>query len=107
MRHARSHEELVGFDAEFHALVAAASGNATLASMLNGVSGRTTRARVWRAVVDDDAEARTIAQHADILGALEARDAPLAEAAALIHVATTEAWIRRVVGEEPAGPTHR
>jgi GntR family transcriptional repressor for pyruvate dehydrogenase complex len=103
MRDAHSHEELVGFDAEFHSLVAGASGNATLASMLNGVSGRTTRARVWRAVVDEDAEARTIVQHADILRALEARDAPLAEAAALIHVATTEAWIRRVVGEASGG----
>jgi GntR family transcriptional repressor for pyruvate dehydrogenase complex len=99
MRSAESQEVMVGFDAEFHSLVAEASGNATLASMLNGVSGRTTRARVWRAVVDDDAVAHTIAQHADILRALEARDAPLAEAAALVHVASTEAWIRRVVAE--------
>jgi GntR family transcriptional repressor for pyruvate dehydrogenase complex len=99
MRSAASQDVLVAFDAEFHSLVAAASGNATLASMLNGVSGRTTRARVWRGIVDDDAVARTIAQHADILRALEARDAPLAEAAALVHVAATEAWIRRVVGD--------
>ena len=43
MSKAPSHEELVQFDEEFHHLVATASGNATLASMLNGVSSRTTR----------------------------------------------------------------
>jgi GntR family transcriptional repressor for pyruvate dehydrogenase complex len=99
MRGATSYEALVNYDAEFHSLVAAASGNATLASMLNGVAGRTTRARVWRAIVEQDAEPRTIAQHTDILRALEAHDASLAEAAALLHVATTEDWIRRVSGD--------
>ena len=46
----RSHEELVEYDEAFHHVVAAAAGNATLASMLNGVSSRTTRGRVWRGV---------------------------------------------------------
>jgi GntR family transcriptional repressor for pyruvate dehydrogenase complex len=104
MRDANSQDVLVAFDAEFHSVVAGASGNAALASMLNGVSGRTTRARVWRGIVEDDAVARTIAQHADILRALESRDASLAQAAALVHVATTESWIRRVVGDGSAVP---
>lgn len=46
MRTADSPEELVRHDADFHAQVAAASGNATLASMLAGVFGRTLRAGV-------------------------------------------------------------
>jgi GntR family transcriptional repressor for pyruvate dehydrogenase complex len=97
MREARSPEELVRHDAEFHGQVAATSGNATLVSMLAGVSGRTVRARVWRSIVDDVAITETFAQHEDIYAALAARDAPLAEAASLIHVATTESWVRRVL----------
>jgi GntR family transcriptional repressor for pyruvate dehydrogenase complex len=97
MREADGPEELVRFDAEFHGLVAAASGNATLASMLAGVSGRTVRARVWRSIVEDAAIRDTIAQHEDIFQALAAGDTALAEAASLVHVATTESWVRRVL----------
>ena len=45
MRSAESQEVLVQMDSDFHAVVAAASGNSTLASMLGGVSIRTTRSR--------------------------------------------------------------
>jgi hypothetical protein len=58
---ATSNDELVQFDEQFHHLVVAAAGNATLASMLAGVSGRTTRGRVWRGVVEAGATERTIA----------------------------------------------
>jgi GntR family transcriptional repressor for pyruvate dehydrogenase complex len=97
MSEASSQEELVQFDEDFHALVATASGNATLASMLVGVSSRTARGRVWRGVIEAGATERTISEHAQILGALEAHDAALAEAAALLHVSTTEAWYRQVL----------
>lgn len=99
MRTASTHEIMVQHDVRFHETVAAASGNATLASMLGGVSSQTIRARVWRGNVEQAVIARTIAQHEDILRALRAHDATLAEAAAVIHVATTEAWIRSVVDE--------
>ncbi|MGZ8774088.1 MAG: FadR/GntR family transcriptional regulator [Acidimicrobiia bacterium] len=105
-------EELVQIDSDFHAVVAGASGNSTLASMLNGVSTRTARTRTWRGVIEGEAKARTIAQHANILHALTRRDPALAEAAALVHVATTEDWLRRLTGaaadiEEPAGANTR
>ena len=97
-----SHEELVQFDEEFHHLVATASGNATLASMLDGVSSRTTRGRAWRGVIEAGATERTISEHASILAALRARDPRLAEAAALLHVSTTETWFRTVLNaKEP------
>lgn len=99
MRTASTHEIMVQHDVRFHETVAAASGNATLASMLSGISSQTIRARVWRGNVEQAVIARTIAQHEDILRALRAHDATLAEAAAVIHVATTEAWIRSVVDE--------
>ena len=103
MRDAGSQDVMVQYDAAFHAQVASASGNTTLASMLAGVSGRTQRARIWRGIVDADAVARTIAQHEDILRALEARDPALAEAAALVHVATTEAWLRQIMAAGATG----
>ncbi len=102
MSTADSHEELVEFDEAFHHVVAAAAGNATLASMLNGVSSRTTRGRVWRGVVEAGATDRTISEHAAILAALRARDPQLAEAAALLHVSTTERWFASLVNAEAA-----
>jgi GntR family transcriptional repressor for pyruvate dehydrogenase complex len=97
MRSAESQEVLVQADSEFHAVVAAASGNSTLASMLGGVSTRTMRSRIWRGVIEENAKTQTIAQHAEILRALRDRDPTLSEAAALVHVATTEASLRRMI----------
>jgi GntR family transcriptional repressor for pyruvate dehydrogenase complex len=97
MRSAERHEVVVEYDARFHAIIAAASGNATLASMLGGVSSRTIRARVWRGDLDASVVSRTLQQHEDILGALLSGDPALAEATAVLHVATTESWIRGIL----------
>ncbi len=104
MRSAESQEVLVQMDSDFHAVVAAASGNATLASMLGGVSIRTTRSRIWRGIIEDDAKAQTIAQHAEILRALREGDPILGEAAAIVHVATTEASLRRMMDSRDNAP---
>lgn len=107
MRTAESQEVLVQMDSDFHAVVASASGNATLASMLGGVSVRTTRSRIWRGIIEDEAKAQTIAQHAEILRALQERDPVLGEAAAIVHVATTEESLRRMMDtrSDPVVPT--
>ncbi len=104
MRTAESHEVLVQFDARFHSIIAGASGNATLASILSGVSSQTIRARVWRGDLDGSVIARTLQQHEDILSALASGDAALAEAAAVLHVATTEAWIRELLADGGGRP---
>lgn len=100
LERAPTEAERMPFDAEFHALVARRSDNATLASMLAAVSSRTMRARAWRGLADEGASSRTVNQHREILEALGARDPDRAEAAALLHVATTEAWFRRAQGDE-------
>ena len=41
-------EDLVANDLEFHRRIVACSGNSVLASLLESMSGPTTRARVWR-----------------------------------------------------------
>ena len=91
--------ERIRHDADFHALVAATSGNTTLASMLSAMSSRTVRARAWRGQVEAGAGERTVAQHREILDALRAGDPVRAEAAALVHVATTESWFRNALGD--------
>jgi GntR family transcriptional repressor for pyruvate dehydrogenase complex len=81
-------------DTAFHRAVIASAGNGTLATLLEGISSRTVRARVWRGLVDDKAGDRTVAEHRAIYNALVARNGALAEATALIHVSTTEQWLR-------------
>lgn len=97
MTEASSQDELVRYDEDFHAQISHAAGNETLASMLKGVSTGTIRTRAWRGIIEDGATARTVSQHADILRALRQRDPVLAHAMALVHVSTTEDWLRSVV----------
>jgi GntR family transcriptional repressor for pyruvate dehydrogenase complex len=104
MQAATDEESLVAEDARFHDLVARMSGNGTLASMLQNLASRTLRARVWRSATEAGVGARTVAEHAEILDAIEAGDPALAEATALVHVATTERWFRRVLSGED-GPS--
>ncbi|BCY09191.1 GntR family transcriptional regulator [Actinoplanes sp. L3-i22] len=95
MRRAGDDVELLNLhDAAFHRAVIAATGNDTLVSLLEGISGKTLRARIWRGLVDGDAAGRTVAEHEAIYQALVTRDGPLAQAAALLHVSNTESWLR-------------
>jgi GntR family transcriptional regulator, transcriptional repressor for pyruvate dehydrogenase complex len=87
-------EVLNQHDAAFHNAVIAATGNRTLATLLAGIASQTLRARVWRGLVDDNAASRTLAEHEAIYDALAAGDAPMAKAAALTHIGTTERWLR-------------
>ena len=73
--------------------------------MLNGISSRTFRARVWHGAIDSEAIARTILEHQRILDALRGGDAELARAAALSHVCTTEEFMRRILTDDPAPKT--
>ncbi|MEJ2889313.1 FadR/GntR family transcriptional regulator [Actinomycetospora aeridis] len=87
-------ERLVAEDLEFHAAIAAAAGNATLASLTAAVAGRTARVRIWRAIVEHDVLSWTHDQHVAILRALRARDALAAWTAATTHVVEVEEWVR-------------
>lgn len=89
-------------DAAFHHAVVAATGNQTLTSLMDGIAGRTVRTRVWRAMLEGNAADRTIDEHQAIYDALAAGDAALAQAAALMHVNTTENWLRRQLTEPVA-----
>ncbi|WP_328295520.1 FCD domain-containing protein [Kineococcus sp. NBC_00420] len=102
MEHAEDEETLVAHDEQFHAALATASGNAALAAILRGVSGATVRARVWRALTVADSRQRTIDEHSAIYQAVREHDRDRAHAAALLHVANVEAWMRTTLrGETP------
>jgi DNA-binding FadR family transcriptional regulator len=87
-------EELVASDLEFHRGIVSASGNSVLCSLLDGLSGPTTRARVWRGLTQEDAVSRTLLEHRAILGALRDRDAEAARSWATVHIASVEQWLR-------------
>ncbi|AKZ54766.1 putative GntR-family transcriptional regulator [Streptomyces ambofaciens ATCC 23877] len=87
-------EELVACDLEFHRSIAGASGNSVLCSLLDGLSGPTTRARVWRGLTQEDAVGRTLHEHRAILAALRDRDAEAARSWATVHIASVEQWLR-------------
>jgi GntR family transcriptional regulator, transcriptional repressor for pyruvate dehydrogenase complex len=90
-------EQLIHCDHAFHSTVFEATGNRTLVSILEGLSSRTLRARIWRGVLEAAASQQTIREHRAIHHALIAHDRQLAEAAALIHVNTSERWLRDVL----------
>ncbi|MEV4016140.1 FadR/GntR family transcriptional regulator [Nonomuraea angiospora] len=95
MREARDDvERLNAHDAAFHRAVVSATGNDTLLTLLEAISGRTLRARIWRGLVDAQASGRTLAEHEAIFMALSNRDAALSQAAALMHVNSTEQGLR-------------
>jgi GntR family transcriptional repressor for pyruvate dehydrogenase complex len=90
-------EALVQHDLEFHRAITESCGNDYLAQLVESISSHTVRARVWRGLTQQGAAERTIQEHRAILNALRQRDAELASAHALTHVAGIEDWLRAAV----------
>lgn len=88
---ARQHVEL---DWEFHHVVAQSSGNELLVALLDGLTAPTVRMRTWRGLSVPGIIERTLAEHRAIVDALAAGDVELARAAATVHVAGVEKWVR-------------
>jgi GntR family transcriptional regulator, transcriptional repressor for pyruvate dehydrogenase complex len=90
-------EALVANDLEFHRRIAACSGNSVLPSLLDTLSGPTTRARVWRGLTQAGVNTRTLAEHHAILDALEAHDPEVARSWSTVHIAAVEQWLASVL----------
>jgi GntR family transcriptional repressor for pyruvate dehydrogenase complex len=98
MRDAASDPEmLMHADVAFHRTVIASARNETLMSLLDGLSGKTVRARIWRGLVLGNVTEATIDEHRAIHDALQARDPFLAQSAALLHVNSSESWLRAIL----------
>ena len=70
--------------------------NSVLSSLLESMSGPTTRARVWRGLTQTGARARTLAEHRAILDALAAHEPEVARSWATVHIAGVEQWLASV-----------
>lgn len=92
-------EEVVANDLDFHHRIADASGNVVLCSFIDGVAGRTQRARLWRGVTQQDSFEQTQREHRAIALAISERQPSIAAALSLAHVAGIENWIRRNLSE--------
>jgi GntR family transcriptional regulator, transcriptional repressor for pyruvate dehydrogenase complex len=92
-------ESRIKQDIDFHAVIATASANQSLASMLAGLNSHTLHARIWHGTLDSDADRRAHEEHEAIYEALERRDPVVAHAAALVHVANTERWYRQILDD--------
>lgn len=100
MRAATSVEELIGYDYEFHGRIMRVTGNETLCTLMDVLSSRALRARIWRGIDQGGVMSFTLEQHVRIVAALAARDATLAVAASTVHVSESERWLRRVISQQ-------
>ncbi len=87
-------EEILAADLAFHRAICLAAGNDSLAAIVEGLSSRTFRARVWRGYQQEGAYDRTRKEHARIHRALVDRDPEAARVAAAAHVGEVEEWLR-------------
>jgi len=92
-------EELVANDIEFHGHIAAGSGNPVLCSLIEGLSGPTQRARIWRGLTQEGAVSRTLAEHRAIYEAIASRQPEVARAWATVHIAGVEQWLRLALAD--------
>lgn len=88
------HDAAMEVDVDFHRVIAQASGNPTLTAMINGLAGRTLRARMWRALHDEGVERITHAEHQAILAAMIARDPDAARLRMGVHLLNVEQDLR-------------
>ena len=90
-------DDLVSHDMQFHRLISELSGNSYLASLVDGLSGKTLRARVWRGLTQEHAVERTLAEHHAIVDALASGDVELVRSQVTVHISGVEQWLRRAV----------
>jgi len=100
MDRAESTQQFIDADNEFHRIIVSATGNSTLASLIQSLSGGMIRARLWRSITDHDAVELTKQRHRDIYTALRAGDPVQASAADLLHLADGERWLLRWLERE-------
>ena len=88
-------DDLVAHDIRFHGDIARLAGNSYLASLIDGLSSQTIRARVWRGLTEQGAVERTLSEHRAIADAIARHDSALATSLATAHIAGVENWLRQ------------
>lgn len=90
-------------DLAFHRLIALAAGNQVVVALLDNLSSRTARARVWRGVTEAGANRRTQDEHAAIAEALRRRRGDVAAALVTAHIVGVQAWFEQTTHRPPRG----
>ncbi len=85
-------EATIDADTAFHRCIAAATDNPAIEAIVHALIGRTTRARLWRAIHDAGAVNRTQREHRAILDALEEGDSAKARIRMAVHVLGVEEY---------------
>src|SRR5699024_11077027 len=104
MEHTTDAEDFVAADAEFHDLIARRTGNEALRALLRALRSEAAGTLIARARAEVHATEQTIDEHRAILDALRRGDPDLARAAATMHLAAGEHWLRHAVND-PDIPT--
>lgn len=99
----RDPAEFMRHDEAFHDRIAHAAGNPWLEALLKGLATPTIGVRARRLRAGQQVPALTITQHEQIFSAIEARDSALAEAASLLHIASTAEGLRAHLAQELEG----
>lgn len=94
-------EDLVQLDKEFHSLILQAARNNVLIAMEEYSRGVLNNMQ-WNALTLSTRQAKSLAEHAQILRALQRRDPAAAEQAARIHAQQSNSEIRRLVEQRLA-----
>ncbi len=94
MTNATSESERIDSDIAFHRLIAQASGNPVLEALIEALSGRTVRGRLWRSISQTGADEATHAEHRAILAALADHDPDRARARMAAHLFGVEDYLR-------------
>ena len=95
-------EAFVENDLEFHRVIAVASRNDVVIALLDNLSSRTTRARVWRGLTQSRAYERTVEEHRAIYEALAAKRGDIASAVITAHIASVASWIEHAAEDSDA-----
>jgi len=88
------HDAVLDADMKFHKLIAIASGNPVLAALIEALSSRTVRGRMWRAISDEHADAATAHEHRAILRALADHDPIAAQVRMANHLLEVESFLQ-------------
>jgi DNA-binding FadR family transcriptional regulator len=109
------HNGAMQCDIEFHRLIAEASRNHVLAALIETVSTKTIRGRMWRSLHDNEALMGTHREHLGILDALRKHDAERARTRMANHLYAVEDYVTAIPApaldeagtEAPAGEANK
>ena len=88
-------DDLIANDLRFHEKISNLAGNTYLTSLLNSLSSRTLRARIWRGITEEGSVSRTLAEHRAIVDAMAVGDADLVRSCATVHISGVTRWLEQ------------